>query len=566
MAAPLPEQASLGPDTTTVKDALDFLHRRRWLCLGVAGLIILAAVVLAFRLPPVYLSQSTILIEQPAIPEDIVPSIIRRYVDEQIQIVAQRVYMPESVMDMVDKFDLYREERRSEDQSATVARFIESTYLENLTAEVTDSRGRTADSTFAFIVGFHHSDPDVTQKVAAEIAQRFLDENVKSRTERAATTTNFLVQEAERLADEISAMETRLADFKEQYGDALPSQVNLNSDLLNRTDAELARTNQELRELRAQLQIIQSEMTTLDPYATIFSETGEPVFSAEQRLSELRQEYLQLSSRYGPEHPDVVRTKREIEAIVGSGNLASALGDAAQQRAVLEAELERLLDRYSDEHPDVIRVRKALDALPPEGAPGAETVSRPPPNNPAYLAAQARMQSIQSGLAAAEERRRELASRRVRLERALTMAPRVEQEWLQLNRGYESARAEYEEIKRRSTGARLAENLEVQNKGERFTLLQHAGLPVDPVEPNRPAIIFLGIVLALGAGVGLAALIDALDTSIRSPQDLQKALAVKPLVVIPYVRTMRDRRVAWTRRVAATGAAVAVALAVILLA
>jgi hypothetical protein len=146
------------------------------------------------------------------------------------------------------------------------------------------------------------------------------------------------------------------------------------------------------------------------------------------------------------------------------------------------------------------------------------------------------------------------------------MAPRVEQEWLQLNRGYESIRAEYEEIKRRSTSARLAESLEAQNKGERFTLMRRAGLPADPVEPNRPAIIFLGVVLALGAGIGLAALIDALDTSVRSPQDLQNVLAMKPLVVIPYVRTIRDRRVDWTRRMAATGAAVAVALVVILLA
>ena len=77
-----------GPSTTTAKDALEFIRRRRWLFLGVAAAIILSSMVLAFRLPPVYLSQATILIEQPAISEDIVASTITSYVDEQIQIVA----------------------------------------------------------------------------------------------------------------------------------------------------------------------------------------------------------------------------------------------------------------------------------------------------------------------------------------------------------------------------------------------------------------------------------------------------------------------------------------------
>src|SRR5690606_32818198 len=96
--------ASAGTETTTVKDALEFLRRRKWLCLFIATAISLVAILIAFRLPPVYLSQATILIEQPAIPEDIVPSTIRSYVDEQIQIVAQRVYTPESVAEIIEEF------------------------------------------------------------------------------------------------------------------------------------------------------------------------------------------------------------------------------------------------------------------------------------------------------------------------------------------------------------------------------------------------------------------------------------------------------------------------------
>ena len=559
---PVDQQAS-GPDTTSVKDALDFLRRRLWLCLIVVAAITFAAVSFAFRLPPIYLSRATILIEQPSIPEDIVPSTIRSYVDEQIQIVAQRVYTPESVQAIIEEHNLFPEERRQEPMEATVERFIASTHLENLTAAVTDTRGRTTDTTFAFMVGFRYGDPQVAQEVAMALTDRFLEENLRSRTQRAAATTAFLVQESERLAEEISEMEQKLADFKEEHGLALPEQLNLSRDVLNRTEQELNNLDQQLRQLRSERQIYQSELATQSPYATIYSESGEPIFSAGQRLAELRQLYLNLTSRYGPEHPDVVRTKREIDAIVqGGGVNADTMGDPAEQRAALEAQRDALLDRYSPEHPDVVRLQKAIDALPAGGERPSQQPRREP-NNPAYLQAQARLQSVESGIAAAEQRRQELLQRRSNLEEGLSMAPWVEQQWLTLNRGYNSARLEYEQIKRRITEARLSERLETENKGERFSLQRRAGLPSEPVEPNRTAIIFLGFVLALGAGVGLAALVDAFDSTIRGPRDLQTAFAMKPVGVIPYVRTAHDRRLSWLKRSTAAGAA---ALSLILVA
>lgn len=565
MVMQAPEQQVRGQDTTTLKDALEFLRRRLWLCASVAIIISVTAIIVAFRLPPVYLSQATILIEQPAIPEDIVPSTIRSYVDEQIQITATRVYRPESVMQIVEEFDLYPQERKSLSDEAIVEHFVADTSLESLTAEVTDDRGRAADTTFAFVVGFHHGEPEKAQAVASRLAERFLDENLQSRRERASITTTFLEQEAERLAAEIAAMEDRIAEFKAEYGNALPEQKTANVNVLSDTEAELGRLDADLRELRAQESIVRSEMAALSPYTTVYSQSGEPILSAEERLQELRAQYLQYSARYGPQHPDVIRTKREIEAIVGSGNVEGALGDVAQQRATLEAERDQLRERYSAEHPDVVRLQKAIDALPESsGAVQPSTVQRPP-NNPAYISAQARLKSIQAGIASAQQRRDQLIARQAELERSMAMAPRVEQEWLQLNRGYNSARLEYEEIKRRATSARLSENLEAENKGERFTLLKRAGLPSIPVEPNRTAIIFLGIVLAIGAGVGLAALIDAMDTTVRSAQDLQTVLAVKPLGTIPYIRTAHDRRMWWTRRVTAAGATIVCIIAVLVL-
>ena len=112
----------------------------------------------------------------------------------------------------------------------------------------------------------------------------------------------------------------------------------------------------------------------------------------------------------------------------------------------------------------------------------------------------------------------------------------------------------------------MSERLESQNKGERFTLLDRAGLPRTPLEPNRPAIIFLGLVLAMGIGIGLAALVDGLDSTVRSENDLESLLSAGPLVSIPYVSTAKDIRAHWMRRASAMGAlVVSIALVVILI-
>ena len=213
------------PNTTTIADALGFLQRRLWLCLAVALPILIAAVILAFRWPPVYMSQATIVIEQPSIAEKIVPSSITSFVDEKIQVVAQRVLARESIVQIISDFELYIEEREQYSEEEKVDLFIFNTELENLTAEVTDVRGRIVETTYAFVLGFRYGDPGVAQQVASVLADRFLEEDLESRRQAAATTTSFLEQESERLADQISEMEIRIAEFKSKYGDALPDQL-----------------------------------------------------------------------------------------------------------------------------------------------------------------------------------------------------------------------------------------------------------------------------------------------------------------------------------------------------
>ncbi len=542
----------------TAGDALDFIRRRRWLCIGIFVAIFLASVILAFKLPPVYRSEATILIEQSTIPSDLVESTIRSYVDEQIQVVSQRVLSKENIQKLVETNDLYAEIRATEPIEEVVASFRDDFDIQYQTAEIFDPRrGRVAGSTFAFVVAYQSNDPVTTQRVAASLADLYLAENTRSRREQASQTTTFLTQEADRLGQEIEKIEKALADYKDKYANALPEQKLLNMQTLDRRERELVETSRELINQRSERDQRATELSTISPYVTMLSDDGQPLASAGDRLALLRQEYLELTGRYGPQHPDVVRVKREIESL-SQGGAITTTEDIDQRIAALSTQRSTLLDTYSPEHPDVVRLERSIATLEEE----RRLASRSPapqyraPNNPDYVRVERQISALDEGIRAAGSRRKQLRAEIDDLEQYIAIAPRVEQEWLVLNRGYDAARAEFTDVTQRSTQARLSERLEDESKGQRFTLLESARLPITPVEPNRLSIMFLGFVLALGAGIGIAALVDSLDTTIRSVSDLSELLEAPPIVTIPYMATAHELGVQRTRERSALVAAV----------
>jgi hypothetical protein len=88
--------------------------------------------------------------------------------------------------------------------------------------------------------------------------------------------------------------------------------------------------------------------------------------------------------------------------------------------------------------------------------------------------------------------------------------------------------------------AEVAQEMEKERKGEKFTLIDPAILPEEPVSPNRGAIVFLSLVLALGAGVGSAAVSESLDNAVRGVKGLTTLLHTAPLAVVPYLSTRAE--------------------------
>ena len=98
---------------------------------------------------------------------------------------------------------------------------------------------------------------------------------------------------------------------------------------------------------------------------------------------------------------------------------------------------------------------------------------------------------------------------------------------------------DHEDVRSKQQQAQLAQNLEQQEKAERFLLLEPPNIPSEPVQPKLK-LFALAFLLALGSGTGVAFAAEFLDNTIRGPTMLTSVLGRKPLAVIPYIENTAD--------------------------
>jgi succinoglycan biosynthesis transport protein ExoP len=557
------------PEVKTFDDYLAILRRRKALLVTTSLVIFVISASFAFGLPPIYRSAATILIEQQSVPTDLVRSTVTSYADEQIEVISQRAMSTENLLEIIGKYGLYADELKRETTKAIITRMREEDIQRDvLSADVVDPRsGRPTTATIAFTISYDNKSPELAQKVANELTSLYLRENLRSRAERAADTSNFLAAEAQRMSKDIALLEAKLAAFKERNVGQLPELVELNLQLMDRTERELAGVDQQVRSLEERKIYLKSELAQLSPVGGMYSETGARILAPADRLRLLQTEYTRLSAVYAPDHPDLVKMRKEIAALKGGVGDVEHAGETAAQLEALRAELRAARERYTADHPDVKRLERSIANLEKALAAGRSAPRKRAapvePDNPAYIQLQAQLQAAESDLRTLGDKRDELTKRIAAYELRLTQTPQVERQYRALSRDYENAVAKYQEIKAKEMEAELAQSLETERKGERFTLIEPPLLPEEPVSPNRLAILFLGVVLSFVGGLGAVATAEAADDSVRGSKGVTAVTGVPPLAAIPYIETRHERQQRlWRRASAAAVLVLGVVLAV----
>jgi uncharacterized protein involved in exopolysaccharide biosynthesis len=307
---------------------------------------------------------------------------------------------------------------------------------------------------------------------------------------------------------------------------------------------------------------LQGELADTKPNTPIVGNAG-TILEPEDRLVALQSQLTSLVGTYSEEHPDIKRLRREIANLRAETGLQADVADRQAKLSELEAQLSVLRQKYADDHPDIVRLKRtyatiegALKADAEASGVGSGEAHRPrKPDNPAYINLKTQIESTAAQIESMRAERKAMRARLAELDARVGEAPEVERQYLELARDMDTSRARFRELREKQMQAQVAEQLERDRKAERFTLIDPPVFPEKPYRPNRSAIMLIGLLLALGGGVGAAALREALDASVHGVRDVVRVLQVPVLAVIPMLPspTLRRRRSMHLRIVMAVG-------------
>jgi polysaccharide biosynthesis transport protein len=481
-------------DVKGLSDYIEILNRHKKLVIYPAALLIMLTAVVTTLLPATYKSSGLILIESQEIPHDFVRSTVTSYADQRIAVIKQKLMTTAKVMAIVKKYNLFSDARNTSPPSAIVELFRENMFVDMVEANVTDPRsGRSKRASIAFNVSFMDKSPHVAQQVANELVTEFLDENVKNRTARASETRDFLKEEGNKFQRKIQLLEEKIADFKEEFNDSLPELLPYNLSVVQDLQKELVDGQNQIMVLKDQIMTMSLELANIDSLLPSLG-SQQPV-TAEQQLSQVKSEYASLQGKYSDSHPDIKRLKRQIEN--------------------LESELS--------------------------GEETALTSSKTPYKSPLYLKINSKIDSSEREVQRLFARKKEIKEKLALYEKRVAQTHQVKRAYDDLIRDYDNNLAKYKEIRAKELQAELAQNLESENKGESFTLIEPPLVPSKPVKPNRPKIFVMGVAASIGFSVGLALLFEMLVGGVRGYKEVSRVLGSSPLVVVPMITTIEDK-------------------------
>ena len=353
------------------------------------------------------------------------------------------------------------------------------------------------------VVTYRHRDPDMAQKVLAEVVDRYLERHLE--VHRGASSFDLLTRQTDQLRSELNATETQLQDLKRKAGvvTLLEGQQKVSADI-NRLEQSILESEAEYAGHVARLSETEKfgksassagTSTVTNSADQVAPAVLEDYVALAERLSILKPNLTSLQVHYKEGHPEVQLLQRQI-------------AETTARKKTLEMKYPSLLSN------------PIVAAVTTPGA-GRDNLAPDPLTERVQLAAlDARLKILKAGL---EKSRQEAAT-----------IDAEESQITQLERKKEQLVTNYRYFSESLEKARVDAQLD-SRKMPNISKVQEPSLPVRVA--SRLIKVVPGLAVAgLIFGVAWALLVDlAVDQRIRRPIEIESRLRIPLLLSIPFV-------------------------------
>lgn len=487
-----------GEETTrrelTPADYLAML-RRHWVLILVLTIIGPPIGYIASKIvPPRYVSQTTVLYQPPAVPDTIVPSMDTTTMNQRLVSMKEQILSRTGLEPIIRQFGLYPKDIGKKSMDELVAKLqlaIDVTPIQPL-AE-TQSKDLPG-----FSIGVTLDDPHKAQDVCTQITSMFIEASNGDTVQQSDQVAQFLTQQLTEAKDSLDAQDAKLASFKAQHLGSLPDDEQTNLNLLTGLNTQLEAASQALA--RAQ---------------------QDKTFSENM----LQQQLAAVHPTQSGQNPTTIQQQIDAE----NAQLASlqAMG-------------------YKDSYPDVVKAKLDISALQKQlsggDAAGSTKDSKPAAEAPEITALRSQIHGYEQQIAEKTNEQEDLKNRIRLYESRVQQSPGVEEQYTELTRGRQTANDNYNALLKEQSQAQMSGELNRQQQGEYFHVLDAANLPSKPTFPNSLLFTGGGLAGGLGLGLGLTLFVELKDTSFKNERDVEFTLRLPVLAMIPAVEAVASKK------------------------
>ncbi len=496
---------------------LEITIRRRWLIMVPLCIFLTLGFLHTLTSNKIYEASTTILIQPQRVPSNYVQSIVTTDIVQRINTISQQILSRTNLEKIIKKFGLYQdnEEMYTEDKVIGMRNRV----------VVTESTTRTRGLD-AFTISFTGSNPEIVEDVVNELANFFMNENLKARESQAIGTSEFLESELDKIKKKLEDREQILAVYRSQHLGGLPDELETNLRTLDRLQLQHTDSLTALRDVQNAVARLKNQIS---------------------RLREMAQS-------------NTTATIQQDGTIVES----STLSISEQQYEVDKRQLDDLLLKYTEKHPEVIRLTKNIEKIKikiqeekkeetrqnlaqatqtPEGSYAASAT------NNILSQHEYNLKQLESDIFNLKANIREIEKTTIVYQKRVEDTPKREQELQSIQRDYNNIRASYSSLLARRLEAELAVNMEKKQKGEQFRIIDYARLPEKPISPNVKKLFIFSIAIGLGIGGGIIFLLESFNPAIRSERQIETGLGLPILASIPPLAQPGDNIKKWIERI-----------------